>query len=44
MQERHAALRAWLSALPPPEASRVCEGLAREWEMALRERQARSGP
>ena len=44
MQERHAALRAWLSALPPPEASRVCEGLAREWEMALRERQARSAP
>ena len=34
--ERHAALRAWACALDAPAAARLCEALAREWEMALR--------
>ena len=37
--ERHGALRAWVCALDAAAAARLCEALAREWEMALRERQ-----
>ena len=37
--ERHASLRAWARALDAATAVRLCEELAHEWEMALRERQ-----
>jgi len=37
--ERHASLRVWARALDAATAVRLCEELAHEWEMALRERQ-----